>query len=120
MNPITYLDNKNSTLNKFKVENKQTSLNSIKTKLGFMDFCAGIGAGRLGLQNLGMECAAFSEIDKQADRTYREFFGKKEINYGDLTKVESDELPQFDLMIAGFPCQTFSVIELHKYEKIIT
>lgn len=81
-----------------------------KTKLKFMDFCAGIGAGRLGLENLGLECIAFSEIDKYAEKTYREFFGKKEKNYGDLMTIDPADLPNFDLMIAGFPCQSFSVI----------
>ena len=79
-------------------------------KLKFIDFCAGIGAGRLGLQNLGMTCLAFSEIDKYAERTYREFFGHEEKNHGDLMKINPADLPNFDLMIAGFPCQSFSVI----------
>lgn len=79
-----------------------------------MDFCAGIGAGRLGLQNLGMHCVAFSEIDKHAEQTYREFFGEEEKNYGDLMKINPKDLPDFDLMIAGFPCQTFSVIGQRK------
>jgi len=81
-----------------------------KNNLRFIDFCAGIGAGRLGLQNLGLNCVGFSEIDKHAERTYREFFGQGEKNYGDLMKINSEDLPNFDLMIAGFPCQTFSVI----------
>lgn len=80
----------------------------------FMDFCAGIGAGRLGLQNLGLSCQAFSEIDKYAEQTYREFFGHEEKNYGDLMKINPSDLPDFDLMIAGFPCQTFSVIGQRK------
>lgn len=81
-----------------------------RNNLRFMDFCAGIGGGRLGLETLGMQCVAFSEIDRNAEKTYREFFGKEEKNYGDLTKINPKELPDFDLMIAGFPCQTFSVI----------
>lgn len=88
-----------------------------KTKnniLKFMDFCAGIGGGRLGLENLGMQCVGFSEIDKKAEKTYREFFGDEEQNYGDLTKLNKNGLPDFDLMIAGFPCQTFSVIGQRK------
>ena len=85
-----------------------------KKKLKFMDFCAGIGAGRLGLQNLGLECVGFSEIDKNAERTYREFFGHEEKNYGDLMKINPNDLPDFDLMIAGFPCQSFSVIGQRK------
>lgn len=79
-----------------------------------MDFCAGIGAGRLGLEKLGLSCVAFSEIDKYAEVTYRHFFGHDEKNYGDLMKINTEELPDFDLMIAGFPCQTFSVIGQRK------
>ena len=79
-------------------------------KITFIDFCAGIGGGRLGLQNLGLSCLGFSEINKESERTYREFFGNEEKNYGDLTKIKTENLPAFDLMIGGFPCQTFSVI----------
>ena len=82
--------------------------------LKFMDFCAGIGAGRLGLEKLGLSCLAFSEIDKYAEKTYREFFGLEEKNHGDLMKIDPKNLPDFDLMIAGFPCQTFSVIGQRK------
>lgn len=84
------------------------------TKITFMDFCAGIGGGRLGLQNLGLSCVGFSEIDKNAERTYREFFGHDEKNYGDLMKINPEELPDFKAMVAGFPCQTFSVIGQRK------
>jgi len=87
---------------------------SIDIILKFIDFCAGIGGGRLGLENLGMQCVGFSEIDKKAEKTYREFFGDEEQNYGDLTKLDKNGLPDFDLMIAGFPCQTFSVIGQRK------
>lgn len=85
-----------------------------KKNLKFVDFCAGIGAGRLGLQNVGLSCVGFSEIDKYAERTYREFFGQEEKNHGDLMKINPDDLPDFDLMIAGFPCQSFSVIGQRK------
>ncbi|MFH1671162.1 MAG: DNA (cytosine-5-)-methyltransferase [Candidatus Portnoybacteria bacterium] len=78
--------------------------------LKFIDFCAGIGGGRIGLENSGMRCVGFSEINRGAIKTYREFFGEEEKNYGDLTKINCNDLPDFDLMIAGFPCQTFSVI----------
>lgn len=79
-----------------------------------MDFCAGIGGGRLGLEKLGMECVGFSEINSMSEKTYRELFGYEEKNYGDLMKINPEELPDFDLMIAGFPCQAFSVIGQRK------
>lgn len=85
-----------------------------KKQYKFIDFCAGIGGGRLGLENLGMQCIGFSEIDKKAEETYRELFEDEEENYGDLTKINKKELPDFDLMIAGFPCQTFSIIGQRK------
>lgn len=86
----------------------------MENKLTFMDFCAGIGGGRLGLEKLGFKCLGFSEIDAEAEKTYREFFGNEEKNWGDLMKINPKELPDFDLLIAGFPCQTFSVIGQRK------
>lgn len=79
-------------------------------QLKFMDFCAGIGGGRLGLTNNNLECVGYSEIDYSAQKTYKTFYGNEEKNYGDLTKIDTDKLPSFDLLIGGFPCQTFSVI----------
>ena len=78
--------------------------------LKFMDFCAGIGGGRLGLTDNGLECVAYSEIDKDATDTYKVFYGSNEKNYGDLMKIDPSTLPDFDLMIGGFPCQTFSTV----------
>ena len=83
-------------------------------KLTFIDFCAGIGGGRLALNNLGMQCVGFSEIDKNAEKTYRLLFGDKGKNFGDLTKINADKLPNFDVMVAGFPCQAFSIIGQRK------
>lgn len=86
----------------------------INNNIKFVDFCAGIGAGRLGLEKNGLTCVGFSEIDKYAEATYRKFFGQDEMNYGDLMKIDPNNLPDFDMMIAGFPCQTFSVIGQRK------
>ncbi len=44
----------------------------------FLDFCSGIGTGRMGLEKSGMTCVGFSEIDQHAEKTYRKFFGEKE------------------------------------------
>lgn len=75
----------------------------------FIDFCAGIGGGRLGLEQNGFKCIGFSEINEKSIYTYRSFFGNNEINFGDLTKINYKNLPDFDLLIAGFPCQSFSI-----------
>nr|WP_315041907.1 DNA (cytosine-5-)-methyltransferase [uncultured Moraxella sp.] len=77
--------------------------------LSFFDFCSGIGAGRLGLEQSGMHCVGHSEIDSTTDLTYQLFFNDKS-NLGDLTKIIPETLPNFDVMLAGFPCQTFSIV----------
>lgn len=76
----------------------------------FMDFCAGIGGGRLGLEKNNIECVAHSEIDTVPNYTYRLFFGEEEKNYGDLMCIDTKTLPDFDILIGGFPCQTFSIV----------
>ncbi len=83
-------------------------------KLTFIDFCAGIWWWRLAFENLGLECLGFSEIDEKAEKTYRLFFGEDEKNYWDLTKIDPEKLPDFDVMVWGFPCQTFSIIGQRK------
>ena len=77
----------------------------------FFDFCSGIGAGRLGLELCGLKCVGRSEISRLADKTYILLHNiENEKNYGNLKKLGKDNLPAFDMLIAGFPCQTFSVI----------
>lgn len=75
----------------------------------FFDFCSGVGGGRLGLENTGMTCVGHSEIDKSASKSYSVFFDDDR-NYGDLTKLDCDTLPKFDVLISGFPCQSFSIV----------
>lgn len=77
--------------------------------LKFFDFCSGIGGGRIGLENNGLTCVGHCEIDEKTAETYHLFFGDDR-NYGDLTKVDIKKLPDFDFMIAGFPCQSFSIV----------
>ena len=81
-----------------------------KDTLKFFDFCAGIGGGRLGLENNGLYCVGHSEIDDDAENTYKVFFGDKEKNIGDLMTADISSMPDFDVMIGGFPCQTFSSV----------
>lgn len=54
-------------------------------------------------------CVGYSEIDKYAIQTYEHNFGKEVKNYGDATTINTSELPDFDLLVGGFPCQAFSV-----------
>lgn len=56
----------------------------------------------------GVTCIGFSEIDKYAIQTYQKHY-PTHYNYGDITKINADELPDFDLLVGGFPCQAFSI-----------
>lgn len=77
----------------------------------FFDFCSGIGAGRLGLEQCGLTCVGHSDTSHLADTTYRLLHGANaDKNYGNLKRLNGQNLPQYDVLIAGFPCQTFSVI----------
>lgn len=74
----------------------------------FLELCAGIGGFRVALENVGCECVGYSEIDKHAIKLYSAFFND-ERNFGDVTKIEAEKLPDFELLVGGFPCQAFSV-----------
>lgn len=77
----------------------------------FFDFCSGIGAGRLGLEQCGLSCVGHSDTSRLADKTYRILHNAPEDkNWGNLKKLSGEKLPPFDVLIAGFPCQTFSVM----------
>lgn len=77
----------------------------------FMDFCSGIGGGRLGLEQAGLHCVGYSDTARLAPITYNLMFDTQdEKNYGNLKRIKCDTLPAFDMLIAGFPCQSFSVI----------
>lgn len=77
----------------------------------FIDFCSGIGGGRLGLETAGMRCLGFSDTSRLAIRTYELMHDTEdELKLGNLKRIKTEKLPSYDLLIAGFPCQTFSVI----------
>lgn len=56
----------------------------------------------------GVSCIGYSEIDKYAIKVYERHFGGHK-NYGDITKINAEELPDFDCLVGGFPCQAFSI-----------
>lgn len=76
----------------------------------FIDLFAGIGGIRIPFDELGYQCVFSSEWDKYACITYNENFGH--IPHGDITKVVESEIPSHDLLLAGFPCQPFSLAGL--------
>lgn len=75
-------------------------------KFRFIDLFAGIGGVRLGFQQNGGICVFSSEFDKHAQQTYKNNHG--EIPFGDITKIPANEIPDHDVLLAGFPCQPFS------------
>lgn len=78
----------------------------------FIDLFAGIGGIRLPFQELGGKCVFSSEWDKYAQKTYNVNFG--ETPSGDITKIKAEDIPSFDILLAGFPCQPFSQAGLKK------
>lgn len=109
------LINKNDNVNNFKSMDNSNKNNSNKNnkkkliivdKLKFIDLCCGIGGFHYALKNLGHECVMASDINEDCRINY-------EINHkikplGDLTKINIETIPNFDILCAGFPCQSFS------------
>ena len=77
----------------------------------FLDFFSGIGGFRLALETAGHTCLGHCEIDKYADRSYREMFEIQENEWfaNDITAVDPAGLPAADIYCGGFPCQSFSI-----------
>ena len=76
----------------------------------FIDFFAGIGGFRMGLELAGHKCVGYCEIDKHARRSYEAIYETKdEWTATDIRTVSADELPEAELWCGGFPCQSFSV-----------
>lgn len=72
----------------------------------YFSMFSGVGGFELALQDIG-ECVGFSEIDKDAIDIYEKHFNHT--NYGDATNIVAADLPDFDLLVGGFPCQAFSI-----------
>lgn len=73
----------------------------------FIDLFAGIGGMRLAFQKLNGKCVFSSEWDLQAQVTYSTNFG--EVPFGDITKIKAGDIPKHNILVAGFPCQAFSI-----------
>ena len=79
----------------------------------FIDLFAGIGGLRLAFESAGGECLFTSEWDSYSQKTYKANFGNEEI-HGDITRIEASGIPDHDVLLAGFPCQPFSLAGVSK------
>ncbi len=82
----------------------------------FIDLFAGIGGFRLAFQDAGGKCVFTSEWDKYAQQTYEANFG--ELPHGDIRKIDKAEIPDHDILCAGFPCQPFSLAGVSKKQSL--
>lgn len=78
----------------------------------FIDLFAGIGGMRIAYESCGGTCVFSSEWDKQCQKTYYANFGV--IPYGDITHINEKDIPNHDILVAGFPCQPFSIAGVSK------
>ena len=101
---------------------KQRIFNSTSNKkpenqlFTFIDLFAGIGGIRLGFEEHGGKCIFTSEWNQFAQKTYLEQFPSNNNHQlvGDITKIDANEIPDHDLLLAGFPCQPFSIAGVSK------
>jgi len=85
----------------------------------FIDLFAGIGGFRIGLENCGGKCVFSCEKDKSAIQTYEANFDcSNHIIHNDITKLNGDEIPSYDVLCAGFPCQSFSVLGMGRNKSL--
>ena len=75
-------------------------------EMRFIDLFAGIGGFRIALEEFGHKCVFSSEMDKYCQKVYEDNF--KDTPSGDITQISENNIPDFDILTAGFPCQPFS------------
>lgn len=80
----------------------------------FIDLFAGIGGIRLGFESIGGKCVFTSEWDSYAQKTYAANFSDDHHIAGDITQVNASDIPDHDVLLAGFPCQPFSIAGVSK------
>lgn len=94
-----------------------TSQRPESAAFSFIDLFAGIGGMRLGFESAGGECKFSLEWDKNSQKTYRENFGDEKI-FGDIREITEKQefgiIPSHDVLLAGFPCQPFSIAGVSK------
>lgn len=84
------------------------------TRFNFIDLFAGIGGIRKGFEAISGHCVFTSEWNKFARETYTANFRDNHPPHGDITQIPADEIPDHDVLLAGFPCQPFSIAGVSK------
>ncbi|MCR5080967.1 MAG: DNA (cytosine-5-)-methyltransferase [Treponema sp.] len=105
---FSFEDSKLSEAENFFERKKIPFTSKADSSFTFVDLFAGIGGFRLAMQANGGHCVFSSEWDDAAKQTYYENYG--EVPFGDITKVNPDNIPDFEVLAGGFPCQPFSSI----------
>ncbi|WP_019831191.1 DNA (cytosine-5-)-methyltransferase [Sphingomonas sp. PR090111-T3T-6A] len=85
-----------------------------QSRFNFIDLFAGIGGLRRGFDAIGGHCVFTSEWNKFAQQTYAANFRDNHPLHGDITQIPTDEIPDHDVLVAGFPCQPFSIAGVSK------
>lgn len=85
-----------------------------QTHFTFIDLFAGIGGLRRGFDQIGGHCVFTSEWNKYAQQTYAANFRDNRPIEGDITQIKTDDIPDHDVLLAGFPCQPFSIAGVSK------
>lgn len=94
------------------INRQKPILNHEKASFTFIDLFAGIGGMRLAFESAGGRCVYSNEWNKYSQQTYFANFGEQP--EGDITKVDENSIPDHDVLVAGFPCQPFSIAGVSK------
>lgn len=94
------------------IDKKKKQIPVLKSQFTFIDLFAGIGGMRLAYENVGGRCVYSNEWNKYSQQTYYANFGEQP--EGDITKVDAKTIPDHDILVAGFPCQPFSIAGVSK------
>ena len=92
--------------------NRQKNIYDHTAPFTFIDLFAGIGGMRLAFESVGGHCVYSNEWNKYSQQTYFANFGEQPD--GDITKVDENSIPDHDVLVAGFPCQPFSIAGVSK------
>lgn len=90
--------------------------NNTKALFTFIDLFAGIGGMRIAFEHAGGKCVYSNEWNKYCQQTYFANFGEQP--EGDITKVNASSIPDHDILVAGFPCQPFSIAGVSKKKSL--